>query len=284
MRALLLLLVAAARAADLAYPTPPNPFASQPPQPPQPPPPTTQEAEPAAVKGGQRLRRRWKPSVKPILCLGVLGLACVAERPQEMSLLSAFDAHFQSSRGLIAPELRAEEYTFRSLGAVAGAVHMDLFWLGILGQWLPLLPLSTDALRHWIPALSAAQCLMLATAFGYGMRRLLPLGWTNSNLAASFKNLCGGRLWTFITATFCPAGLVRCSPCPPPSCVSFDSQSVCGSGCRSAFPSACKTIYMGTSEALGTSGDAAAACRPCAVDWAVHSPQPVLLLLSELVH
>ena len=84
MRALLLL-VAGAWASDLAYPTPPNPFAAAPAQPPPP------EDQPV-IKGAERIRPRWRPSVKPLLCLGVLGLACVKEVPQETSLLAAFDA------------------------------------------------------------------------------------------------------------------------------------------------------------------------------------------------
>ena len=201
MRALLLL-VAGAWASDLAYPTPPNPFAAAPAQPPPP------EDQPV-IKGAERIRPRWRPSVKPLLCLGVLGLACVKEVPQETSLLAAFDAHFQRGRGLIPPQLRAEEYAFRHLGAVSAATHMDIFWLGIVGQWLPLVPLSVDALRHWLPALSTAHTILLLSALGYVLRRLLPRSVGDKSLGYSFRNLAHGRFWSFMSAAFCPTGLVH---------------------------------------------------------------------------
>ena len=195
----LLALPSCVLAVDL-YPAPPNPFGAQPPkqelQQPQPPPPS---GERLAVR---RVRRA--PRWQPVLCLGLLCLAGAATKPHEPSLLAAIDAYHDAGASMESP------VDFRDCGIASVARHDELIWLGLLGRWLPLVPTSLDAARELASTAGAAQLLLWSVIGGYLVRKLFPRGAGDRHLSKSFQNvLRRGRLWTLLTASFCPSGLVH---------------------------------------------------------------------------
>jgi membrane associated rhomboid family serine protease len=139
--------------------------------------------------------------------LGLIAAGCALSRPADTGLLTVLDAHHDRYGALIPSPLRDAEANVHRSPFGRASVHSDLLWVGILGAWLPIAPLSIAALRHWLPSLGAAQLLAYATLAGYTFRRFLP----NSEdfLATSFRNSRRGRFWTLLTAAFSPAGLVH---------------------------------------------------------------------------
>jgi len=205
MIAVLLALCHIAAGTDLSYPAPPNPFA-----PPRP----SLSKEPEPLPAERAKQPRWKLRWQPAACLGLMALSCAVTRPHEASLLSALELYHERSAGLIPLELREAQVCMHDgrLGCVA--LHSEIFWLGLLGQWIPLLPTSIDALHHWVPSLSAAQLLIYSTAVGYILRRLLPRFTSDSHFATSFQNVAQrGRVWTLLTSAFSTNGLVHWLHC-----------------------------------------------------------------------
>jgi len=219
---------------DFDYPIPPNPFAPASggagPKPPPPRPPGAAapdfgftlpggEDEPAsravAADHAAGAAAAAPPAPKgkgglrfgPILCLGLIAAGCVLSRPAETGLFAALDAHHELYGGLIEPGMRDAEALVRQSPLGSAALHSDILWVGLLGAWMPLAPLSTAALRHYWPALGAAQLLAYSTLGGYLLRRVLP--YSETFLAASLGNAKKGRIWTLVTAAFSPAGLVH---------------------------------------------------------------------------
>ncbi|KAL3916847.1 MAG: hypothetical protein SGPRY_006647 [Prymnesium sp.] len=212
--ALLLLCAGLSEASDsLHYPPPPNPFASSPPPVPDPnalpPPPSLippRPPEPTSKKPGRRpFRLRWQP----VVCMGVLSAVCFKTRPHEPLLLSTLDAYQQAAGGLVQVRSLGEATNFQDLGLASVALHSDLIWIGLLGAWLPLLPVTRDAIAHWLPAVGAPQVLVMALTVGYLLRKLLPRSAADSLLSVSFSNIAKMRIWTLVTAAFSPVGLVH---------------------------------------------------------------------------
>ena len=191
-------------AADsLSYPAPPNPFAQKPPEP--------ASLEPERPPAGRlrRLRPRWQP----VVCLGLLSLAGAATKPHEPSLLAAIDAYHGAGAGMASP------VALRDCGIACIAHHDELVWLGWLGRWLPFAPTSIYAARELVSAAEAHQLLLWALLGGFLLRKLLPRRVGDAHLSKSFRNvLRQGRVWSLVTASFCPSGLVRArppaAPCP----------------------------------------------------------------------
>lgn len=224
-RGLGLLALAAAAASDspLQYPTPANPFATPKPPPPDDSPlplpglplplpgrdgilPAVPPAKPAAKKArGGGFRLRWQP----VVCMGLLSAVCFNSRPHEPSLIVAIDEYHQGAKGLIDSSLLGEAANLKDLGLASAASHSELIWLGILGTWLPLIPISRDAIAHWWPSATAHQLICIALTLGYLLRKILPRSLAEGHLSASFSNLAKLRVWTLITAAFSPVGLVH---------------------------------------------------------------------------
>lgn len=186
-----------ALAVDL-YPAPPNPFGAPKQEllQPQPPPPL---GERLAVRRVRRLPR-WQP----VLCLGLLCLAGASTKPRQPSLLAALDAYYDAGESMASP------VHFRDCGIASVARHDELLWLGLLGRWLPLVPTSLEAARELATTAGAAQLLLWSVLGGYLVRKLLPRGVGDRHLSKSFQNvLRRGRLWTLLSASFCPSGLVH---------------------------------------------------------------------------
>mmetsp|Transcript_35399 Transcript_35399/g.114042 ORF Transcript_35399/g.114042 Transcript_35399/m.114042 type:complete len:417 (+) Transcript_35399:1-1251(+) len=221
---------------DLDYPIPPNPFApAHDKDGPKPPPPklgyAASEMDGLTLPGGEGESRSAGPTGyhaaadaaettparparhskqsrwRPLLCLGLIAAGCALSRPADTGLLTALDAHHERYGALIPALLRDAEALVRESPLGSVALHSDLIWVGVLGAWLPVAPLSAAALRHWLPSLGAAQLLAYATLAGYLLRRTIP--GSEAFLAASFRNSRRGRLWTLFTAAFSPAGLVH---------------------------------------------------------------------------
>ena len=158
--------------------------------------------EPRAKSGFLRIR--------PTLCLAALSAACVVTRPREAALTAALDAHHDAWGHLIADGLRDQPIAMLDGGLGTAAVHSGLVWVGMLGQWLPLLPSSLDALQTWSATVGAPQLLLLALTFGYLLRKATPRAAAGAHLGVSLHGLLGrGRLHTLVTATFSPVGLVH---------------------------------------------------------------------------
>ena len=155
-------------------------------------------------------RTKRRPSMRPLICAGALAAACTMGCPSEPSLVAALDAHHARFGALIEPALREGPLSVRGCGVASVATHSELLWLGVLGQWLPLLPISPAALQRWASAASAAQLVIGAAALGYVLRRLLPRRTAERHLAVSYENAVRrGRVWTLLTASVSPAGLVH---------------------------------------------------------------------------
>ena len=214
--ATLILLASSAVATDtLSYPTPPNPFATPKPPPgdaPLPHPPSLDELRPSLPPGAApkaKAKRHWRPRWQPVLCLAALSAVCVQTRPGEASLLTAIDEYHQEAGSLIDSSLRGMETGFREMGVGSIAVHSELVWLGMLGMWLPLVPITKDAIAHWLPVASAHQLIVSALTVGYLLRKLLPRSLAEALFSVSFSNIARLRLWTPLTAAFSPMGLVH---------------------------------------------------------------------------
>ena len=136
----------------LSYPTPPNPFGDSS----APPPSGGGDGDgdagleklhlPPRAVASARVRR--PPVLRRLVCLGALSAVCFASRPHEPSLLAAIEAHHTASGDLVSDFLRSEPVAFRNVGLASVGLHSDLVWLGLLGQWLPLLPTTIEAFRH----------------------------------------------------------------------------------------------------------------------------------------
>ena len=206
MASAILLITASARllairgGADINYPIPPNPFAPSDATPPPaeaplapapkdsgataeqpgdwPPSADGAAAQPVAAAAAaapppppRAKRLRWQPA----LCVGVIGAACRLSRPADTALLAALDAFHQGGAGASLAAGARDAAAEVSAGPLFHhAVHSGVLWVGLLGQWLPLAPLSLALLRPWASALSAAQILSYGCLFGYLMRRILP--------------------------------------------------------------------------------------------------------------
>lgn len=144
------------------------------------------------------------------MCLGGLAAVCSQTRPGQASLLAAIDAHHEQAGHLIESGLRDAEAVFRDGFVGSAALHSELLWVGLLGTWMPLVPLSAEAVRHWAAAASAPQVVVSALTVGYALRKLLPRSAAEAHLSTSFHNaLKRGRLHTLVTAAFSPVGLVH---------------------------------------------------------------------------
>jgi len=139
----------------------------------------------------------------------VIGAACRLSRPADTALLAALDAFHQGGAGASLAAGARDAAAEVSAGPLFHhAVHSGVLWVGLLGQWLPLAPLSLTLLRPWASALSAAQILSYGCLFGYLMRRILP--GADGHLGASFANAARrGRIWSLAAAAFSPAGFVH---------------------------------------------------------------------------
>ncbi|KAL1530565.1 hypothetical protein AB1Y20_001466 [Prymnesium parvum] len=217
-RLLALVCISACSASDspLHYPAPPNPFATPKPPPSDPglplPPPGRGDLlpsmpPPAAAKQPRRspFRLRWQP----VVCMGLLSAVCVKTRPHEPLLLATLDAYHQQAAGVIDDSLSREIAKVHNVGLASVAVHSELVWLGILGAWLPLIPITQDAIAHWLPAANAPQLIISALTLGYLLRKLLPRSIAEGHLSVSFSNLAQLRIWTLVTAALSPVGLVH---------------------------------------------------------------------------
>ena len=89
------------------------------------------------------------------------------------------------------------------VGLASVGLHSDLVWLGLLGQWLPLLPTTIEAFRHWSPALRGPQLLLNFLVLGYVLTKL-----GGGGLHVSFGRVRRARIHTALTAAFSPDGLV----------------------------------------------------------------------------
>jgi membrane associated rhomboid family serine protease len=157
-------------------------------------------AQPAAARSSVL---RWRPA----LCLAGLSAACMITRPREASLLTAIDGAHDAFGHVLDAGLKSEPLDFYDCGLACVGVHSDLIWLGMLGQWLPLLPASLGALDAWKSLVGAPQVLMLALTFGYLLRKLLPRSFTDAHLSASSKSLA--RPHALLLSAMSPAGLVH---------------------------------------------------------------------------
>ena len=153
--------------------------------------------------------------LRPTLCLAALSYACYRTRPREAPLLSAIDSHYATWAPLLegAGYARDEPVLLRDLGLCCTATHSGLLWLGMMGQWLPLVPLATDALAHWRASAGATQLLVGSLAIGYLVRKLLPRGAVERHLSVSLDAVRRGRLHTLLTSAFSPAGIVHLLHC-----------------------------------------------------------------------
>lgn len=148
--------------------------------------------------------------VRPILCLAALSAACAMTRPREAALVTAIDAHHDAWGHLLAEGLREEPVELIDAGLGCVAVHSELVWLGLLGQWLPLLPAGTAALGPWATSVDAPALLVLALTFFYLLRKLLPRSASDGHLSVSVEGvLLKGRLHSLLTAALSPVGLVH---------------------------------------------------------------------------
>ena len=153
-------------------------------------------------KGGFKLR--------PTLCLGALAAACVVTRPREPALIAALDAHHEQWGYLLDPALREAPVEMIECGIGCVSVHSELVWLGLLGQWLPLLPAAPHAISAWAAAVGAPQMLILGLTAFYLLRKLLPRSAVSSLLSVSCEGLLRKRrLHTLATASISPVGLAH---------------------------------------------------------------------------
>ena len=165
----------------------------------------------AQVKPSQRRHRmRWRSTV----CLAVLSAACVYTRPHETSLITTLDAHREEWGPLFEEALGAAAdgpiSPLLNLGLGSAAVHGELVWIGLLGRWLPLLPTNPEAFGPWAASVGAPPLLLLALTGSYLMSKLLPRGFVAGHLSTCFDSLLRrGRLYTLLTATVTPVGLVH---------------------------------------------------------------------------
>ena len=164
----------------------------------------------AQVKPSQRRRMRWRSTA----CLAVLSAACVYTRPHETSLITTLDAHREEWGPLFEEALGAAAdgpiSPLLNLGLGSAAVHGELVWIGLLGRWLPLLPTSPEALGPWAASVGAPPLLLLALTGSYLLSKLLPRGFVAGHLSTCFDSLLRrGRLYTLLTATVTPVGLVH---------------------------------------------------------------------------
>lgn len=181
-----------------------------------PPPPPAVDADtlPAAIpvavgdrsavhsKGGFRLR--------PTLCLGALAAACVMTRPREAALVTALDSYHDQWGFALDPSLREAAVEVLDGGIGCVSVHSELVWLGLLGQWLPLLPAAPHAISQWADAVGAPQIVILLLSGFYLLRKLLPRVAVTSLLSVSCEGLLRkARLHTLATASISPVGLVH---------------------------------------------------------------------------
>ena len=157
--------------------------------------------------GGPRAAKRSALQFRPALCLAGLSAACLITRPREATLLTAIDAAHDAFGHLLDSELKAEPLELLDCGIACIGVHSGLVWLGMLGQWLPLLPASLDMLAAWKEMAGAPQLLLLALTLGYLLRKLLPRSIGDAHLSASPRSL--SRPHSLVFAAFSPAGLVH---------------------------------------------------------------------------
>jgi hypothetical protein len=154
-----------------------------------------------AVSGAPVVVKRGGFQLRPTLCLAALSAACVWTRPREASLIAALDAHYAKWGG-------GDDSPVELLdaGLATAASHDGLLWLGMLGRWMPLLPLSADAVSGWMEVVGDPQLIMLGLTACYLLSKLVGHG----ALAVSFRSLFGRlRLHSLATASFAPAGLVH---------------------------------------------------------------------------
>ena len=144
--------------------------------------------------------------LKPTLCLGAIAAACVMTRPAEAALVTALDAHHEQWQHVLDPALRSEPVELLEIGLGRLSMHSELIWLGVLGQWLPVLPSSMGGLNHFIASAGAPSLLVLSLTFFYLVRKLIG----SSQLSVSFEGLLQkGKLHTLLTSSFSPVGLAH---------------------------------------------------------------------------
>ena len=202
--------------------------------------------------GGRRGRK-----LRPTLCLVALSAACVLTRPREPSLLIALDAHHERFGHMLDASLREDPVDLINAGIGCLSVHSELVWLGILGQWLPLLPAGPGALGPWMAAVGAPALLLLALTFGYALRKLMPRRAVSSHLSVSCEGLMQrGRVHTLLTSAFSPVGLVHWAHALAVLLVSSAGLEgtlgrgrvlglFAGAGAASAFSSAASQLVLG---------------------------------------
>ena len=173
--------------------------------------PSGSEPRPAPALGGSARiveRRRGGLRLRSSLCLAGLLAACHYTRPREASLVAALDSYHQEWGHLLsggAEMLGESAPELIDAGWACLATHGDLIWLGVLGRWLPLVPLSSDALGAWAAAAGAPQLLLLALTLGYVLGKVAA-----SQLAVSFDAIFRrARLHTLATSALFPVGLVH---------------------------------------------------------------------------
>lgn len=152
-----------------------------------------------------RKARRSALSIKPTLTLAALSFACYHTRPREASLLSAID----SLRDHLPSLESAEPAVLRDCGLACVALHADLVWLGLLGCWLPLLPIGLSAVGPWASVAQAPHLLVSALLVGACLRKLMPRAVADAHLSVSLDGLRKGRLYTLLTSALSPAGLLH---------------------------------------------------------------------------
>ena len=149
-------------------------------------------------------RKRGLFRLRPTLCLAALSAACVLTRPGESSLVVALDQHQQAWPELVDAALRDELPVLRPFGLGNLATHGDLVWLGMLGRWLPLLPMSAETVGVWQASIGSAQVLLLSLVAGYLLQKAAP-----SLMSTSAAALGRGRLHTLLSAPMAPVGLTH---------------------------------------------------------------------------
>ena len=164
--------------------------------------PATAPIVPPKRRGGFRLR--------PALCLAGLAAACHYTRPREALLISALDAHQQELGHALmgGADMLLEDRGVPELidaGLATLAPHGELLWLGLLGRWMPLLPLSAEGLNAWMQVVDAPVVLLLALTLGCPLGMLL-----GSHCSVSLHGLFRrGRVHTLLTSALSPVGLAH---------------------------------------------------------------------------
>ena len=94
-------------------------------------------------------------------------------RPREAALIAALDSHHEQWGHLLDASLRSSPVEMLDGGLGCVAVHSELIWLGVLGQWLPLLVIPTNL--SW-PAYCAWVLLAFVLFRFFDITKIGPIG------------------------------------------------------------------------------------------------------------